>query len=471
MHGNDEHLLAQLRAKAELVPAQPAGRPLQTVFPDAGNTGYGGLPSAHVVIERTPLHRPRVSRETRQLLATALAAVIALWVLARIRFPDRPATPVPALLTQLAPRQPLGDLALESAMLRSRLGPSVVALPTAGAAVRIRGDAALTWLPAADAREHGQGSQGGGQQAWEVLSRDRATGLAIVRLDAAPAASAPSPWTPDAPNQPRYLLGTVVSPGDVALRPLFIASLEPAVDPAWPDGIWVLPAATDADAGDILFTTDAQLAGMVLPHRDRLAIVPGRGLLNEAQRLLGAPVRPQGVIGIDVQPLTPALGAATGARTGVVVTFVDSRGPAARALAVGDVIEALDGQWLDTPQHWNVHTARLAAGDPLVLGVRRRGAWHDVQLRAAAPAPAGPRRPLGLILRAVPRFGSEVLRVERGSAAEAAGIAPGDTITLIGDVATPEPSDIQEAFAASAGRSVIVALTRGASSRVTALGP
>jgi len=409
-----------------------------------------------------------VSRETRQLLATALAAVIALWVLARIRFPDRPATPVPALLTQLAPRQPLSDLALESAMLRARLGASVVALPSAGAALRVRDDLAVTWMPPVAAQEPAPAQESG--EPWQVVRRDRATGLTVARLEAAPAALPPSPWIPDAPAQPRYLLGTVVSQRDVALRPVFVASLEAAADPAWPDGIWLLPSATDIEAGDLLFTTDAQLAGMVLPSHDRLALVPGRAVLDEAQRLLDAPARPPGVIGVEVQSLTRALGEATGAHTGVVVTSVDPRGAAARALAVGDVIEALDGQWLETRQHWDVHTSRLGADDPLVLGVRRRGAWHDIQIRAAAP-PAAARRPLGLILRAVPRLGSEVLRVERGSAAETAGLAAGDTITLVGQVATPDPADVQEAFAAAAGRPVIVAFTRGASSRVTALGP
>ena len=409
-----------------------------------------------------------MSRETRQLLATALAAVIALWVLARIRFPDRPATPVPALLTQLAPRQPLSDLALESAMLRARLGATIVALPSAGAALRFREDSAVTWLSPALAQEHTPGQHDGA--AWQVVTRDRATGVTVARLEAAPAAFPPSPWIPEAPTQPRYLLGTVVSQRDVALRPVFVASLEAAADPAWPDGIWLLPPATDVEAGDLLFTTDAQVAGMVVPSQDRLALVPGRALLDEAQRLLESPSPPPGVIGVEVQSLTRTLGEATGAHTGVVVTSVDARGPAARVLAVGDVIEALDGQWLETRQHWDVHTSRLGANDPLVLGVRRRGAWHDIQIRAAAPAEAG-RRPLGLVLRGVPRLGSEVLRVERGSAAEAAGLAAGDTITLAGQVATPDPADVQESFAAAAGRPVIVAFTRGASSRVTALGP
>lgn len=57
-------------------------------------------------MELTGLRRSRISRDTRLLLITVCIAVAALWVLARLRFPDRPATanPIPPLLTQLAPR-------------------------------------------------------------------------------------------------------------------------------------------------------------------------------------------------------------------------------------------------------------------------------------------------------------------------------------------------------------------------------
>ena len=48
--------------------------------------------------------RSRVSRETRQLLIAALIALLALWVLARIRFPGQPVNPnpIPSLLSQLS---------------------------------------------------------------------------------------------------------------------------------------------------------------------------------------------------------------------------------------------------------------------------------------------------------------------------------------------------------------------------------
>ena len=53
---------------------------------------------------------------------------------------------------------------------------------------------------------------------------------------------------------------------------------------------------------------------------------------------------------------------------------------------------------------------------------------------ANAPAAQPASRSLGLTLRARTKIGAEVVRVERGSAADRAGLAVGDVITLVADV-------------------------------------
>ena len=50
-----------------------------------------------------------------------------------------------------------------------------------------------------------------------------------------------------------------------------------------------------------------------------------------------------GTLGIEAQPLTPALRSAVRAGRGVVVTWVDPEGPAAGALRTTDIIERCDG--------------------------------------------------------------------------------------------------------------------------------
>src|SRR5262245_34129001 len=58
------------------------------------------------------LPRPRVSRETRLLLWTVFLSLATLWVLGRIRFPERPRTanPVAPLLTELTRSTPFEDI-------------------------------------------------------------------------------------------------------------------------------------------------------------------------------------------------------------------------------------------------------------------------------------------------------------------------------------------------------------------------
>ena len=80
-------------------------------------------------METSRPYRPRVSRETRLLLTAGVMAVAALWLLARIRFPERPVTPNPdpSVLSQLASGPTYDDLAREIAQLHARLQSSLLA--------------------------------------------------------------------------------------------------------------------------------------------------------------------------------------------------------------------------------------------------------------------------------------------------------------------------------------------------------
>ena len=137
---------------------------------------------------------------------------------------------------------------------------------------------------------------------------------------------------------------------------------------------------------------------------------------------------------------------------------------------VGDVIEALDGRVLATRQPWDVRMARLLAGETLTLRVRSRGEVQDVALVATAVATQPENRSLGLTLRGRGRIGAEVVRVERASAADRAGLAAGDVITLVADVQAPTPAQVTRSFAAlRKGQRVMVAVTRADAHFVTTL--
>ena len=405
-----------------------------------------------------------MSRETRLLFITVLVAVVTLWVLARIRYPGQPATPnpVPSLLTQLAPRAGFEDLAVEVAGLESRLAPSLVALESGQdvlPALRIRDDVVVARLTSNLTPK------------LTVLARDPASGLAVIRVPAAPA-PALALWSPQRMQYPRYLIVSDVSRQGMSLRPIFVGSLYPAASPTWSESIWAAPARTDLATGAFVFTSDGTLAGLAIEHEGRPAILPAEAVIRLAERLLREGVRASGWLGVEVQALTPSIASAAGVGAGVVVTRVDPQGGAAEKLAVTDVIETVDGEVVATLEHWEARLARLAAGDSLALSVRRRGDVQEIQVTAgdAPPAPAE-ARPLGLTMRAVSRTGVEVVRVDPGSAAARAGIEAGDVVTVIGEVERPTPGQLTRAFhAAPDDRPLLVGVTRGDRHRVLALG-
>lgn len=423
-------------------------------------------------------HRPRVSRETRLLLGIVLLSVSTLWVLARIRFPDRPPTPnpVPPVLAQLAPPPPMEAIASSLAELQPRIEQAVIALgvgwppgrlgevPSATIpALRFRDDLAMTILDGAKADEQAAAVNA------EVVGHDPVSGLAVVRVAYA-AVPALSLWSPMQMQYPRFLVAADVSHDGTSLRPVFIGSLYSVASPAWSESVWGVPLRTDLSAGTFMFTVTGSLAGVAIEQGGRPAIVPAETLIAAADRLLQGDHPSRGRLGVQVQALTSPIAAATGASAGVVVTWVDPQGPAAGELAATDIIEAIDDQPMTMVTDWGARIARLAEGEAVALKVRRRGDVRDVHLTAAPRAEPARDRPLGLTMRAIGRTGVEVVRVDPGSAAARAGLQAGDVITVIGDVAQPAPAQVGRVFSAAADdRPVVVAVTRGSAHHVLTL--
>jgi PDZ domain-containing protein len=424
-------------------------------------------------MEPTSPYRPRVSRETRLLLTAGVLAIAALWLLARVRFQDRPVTPnpIPAVLSQLTSGPKYDDLAAEIAQLQPRLEALLLALdpPSAAsgspqtslriAALRLRDDLAVTLLATGSIIDEAN-----------LLARDPASGLAVVRVPSQVPGSSPVPWMPRRLQQPRYLIASDVSPQGVSVRPAFVGSLDPTDSPLWSAALWTVPARSDLAPGSFLFTSSAELVGLVIANGVERAVVPGAALLAEADRLVERPMAPAGTIGIDVQALTEPVASVTGAPAGVVVTWVERDGAAAGHLMAGDVIEALDSRPLATRQQWDVRVARLSVGETLMLRVRRHGEVRDMALVAIGAAVPPVSRSLGLTLRGRTGIGAEVIRVEPASAGDRAGLAVGDLITLVAAVPAPTPAQIMRSFASvPQGQRVMIAVTRGEAHHVTTL--
>jgi S1-C subfamily serine protease len=169
-----------------------------------------------------------------------------------------------------------------------------------------------------------------------------------------------------------------------------------------------------------------------------------------------------------VQPLSPALAAATGAMRGVVVSDVIEGGAASTVLEPGDVITEVDGQAVDAPEALLLRlSARLSAG-PAPIAFVRDGEVHRADLIPAAMvhAQAGD----ALMLRAVPGVGSRIVSVAPASAFDAAGLADTDVIVGVGGARAPSPAQVRRALAqARPGDSLLFTVRRDDRQRVVAV--
>jgi membrane-associated protease RseP (regulator of RpoE activity) len=360
------------------------------------------------------------------------------------------------VLAQLRPASSYADLARTIADIRPGIVAAVSASAGGGAALRIREDAAVTLSPGPSDT---------------LLASDRATGLTIVRHQSGDMPGL-MPWVPRLLDYPRYLVAADVAGENVALRPVFTGGLFLSSSPLWSGELWVLPPSTPIAPGTFVFTTDGAFAGLGVNHAGEAAIVPATvlfGALDRLQRQSGE----AGDFGIAVQPLSPQIAAATGAAAGVVISAIDSAGSAAGTLVATEVIEAIDGQDISTPEHWRARVARARVGETLTLRVRNGQGVRDVQVTAgpftAVAAPADDAS-LGLRLLALPRIGAQVQEVQPRSRADRAAIQQGDVITVAGGQPLPTPAQVTRAFASlPEGGSLLVALTRGSEHRVVAI--
>ncbi len=447
--------------------------------------------------------RSDASRETRLLVATIAVSIVVLLVLSRFRFPAESTTTREAAsaqpLARLAARAAFDDLSLAVRELSGRVDGSLLAArvstrggadrPLSVAAVRhlpalrVRDDTALVVLPDDSARVEGLVGIPG---TVEILARDPIRGITLLRTptSAAPVLSVREGQQPLA--TPGYVAVAEASAAGSALRPVFVGRSDGIGDPRWDVPLLTLGRGAAGDAGAPVFTLDGRFAGLVATTDAESTLIPGPAVLALADQLLRGGVPATGDIGVTTQLLDDVLAAATGVSAGAAIAAVDPDGPAANVLAPGDVVTAVNGQPMRSPEALRLRVARTAPGTSLSLTVRRAGAFATVPVpvrarpaRQASTASAGaaadataprPDRTLGLTLRPVADRGAEVVRVQPGSAAAAAGVEAGDLITSVGAARRPGPGDITTAFAALApGRSLFLSVERAGRPLLVAL--
>jgi serine protease DegQ len=240
------------------------------------------------------------------------------------------------------------------------------------------------------------------------------------------------------------------------------------------------------NSGGALVDLDGKLVGIntaiLAPSGGNVGIgfaVPAN-MANQAMRQLidYGEVR-RGRLGVAVQSLTPDLAEALSldAKEGVVVNGVERGSPAERAgIQKGDVIVAFRGEPIKSAQDLRNRIGLAAVGTEAPLTVLRDGKRRDltasidalpsVKGSVSKAAVAGTTSPPAVIdalqgadFRDVPRDadhgdakGAMVTRLEPGSAADRAGLHPGDIVTAVNRTSVGSAAELTKVLRQEQGR-------------------
>jgi serine protease Do len=243
-------------------------------------------------------------------------------------------------------------------------------------------------------------------------------------------------------------------------------------DGPYDDFLQIDAAINPGNSGGPLFNQSGQVIGIdtaiYSPSGGNVGI--GFAIPSDLASKVVAQLREHGVVergwlGVQMQPMTPALAKAIGHPNtdGVLVDRVEADSPAAIAkLQEGDVITALDGAAVKNPRELALAVANEHVGHAAKLTIWRDGHERTVQVAIgtqatehAAMMDAQPNAtPVGMALaplspKAREQLGLDnatkgvvVVEVTPGSRAAESGIHAGDVIVKIGSEAVTAPSEV-----------------------------
>jgi membrane-associated protease RseP (regulator of RpoE activity) len=415
-------------------------------------------------------------RETRLLLVTIAISVAMLLLLATFRFPEDTALQTGAAasapLERLAARATYDELAGIMAELERRITPSVVVVPVITAlgetaylpAARIAPDRAVALLGPGERVADGPGGEPS-----IVVGRDVARNVVVLQVAARPG-DVVVPRTGSPRPGPRYVAVADATSQGIVVRPVYVGRTDAFQDPRTSDSLLSIGAVQQTlPRGSAVFNLDAQFIGFALESTGLVTILPAQTLITVAETSTATGVA--GDLGVDVQPLTPALTRALGTTTGVVVSYVDARGAAAEQVRPVDVILSVDDVPVNSVAAFQQVVASREPGSYVTLTISRNGKPVTPSVQVRAPWIAAARDESGgLVLHTLPGTGVEVRGAEAGSAAARADLRPGDVIIAVGDRPAPDADDLLQAFSkARSGESLLLRVRRGTQHRVVAL--
>lgn len=200
----------------------------------------------------------------------------------------------------------------------------------------------------------------------------------------------------------------------------------------------------------------------------------------------------RGWIGVQIQPVTPAIADAVGLKKpeGALVALREPNSPAAKGgIEIGDVITSVNEQAVKDSRDLARRIAAIAPGTSVKLGVFRNGQEKTVtvtlgelprtsaQVREGKKAPSEPPI-LGLTLApasAVAGAGDEgvvVVEIDPSSRAAESGLQTGDIVLEVGRRAVKTPADVSkivDEVRAQSKHTILMRIKRGDATRFVAV--
>ncbi len=345
----------------------------------------------------------------------------------------------------------------------------------------------------------------GTQLTAKVIGRDPRTDLAVLRVDAGrklPFISLgesedvrPGQWVVAMGNP--FGLGGSVTAGIVSARGRDIGS------GPYDSFIQVDAPINQGNSGGPLFTQDGKVVGVntaiLSPTGGSVGIgfaIPADTVRTVVAELESSGKVSRGYLGVEAQKVTSDMTGALHltAPGGALVANVQPDSPAAQAgVQPGDVIQSVNGRKIGDARDLAVNVAAVKPGSTAALEILRDGTDKHVSVTVASlpgdaagnDRPNGGSEGIGLALAPlspelrgqldVPQRtrGAVVAEVKPGSAAEQAGLQPGDVVLGVGAKSVSSPDEAASAIRAAAhgGRGLALRVLRNGHAAFVAVKP
>ncbi len=330
-----------------------------------------------------------------------------------------------------------------------------------------------------------------------VVGHDKASDLAVLKVHSPRKlpfinlgdsnAAQPGAWVIAVGNP--FGLGGSVTAGIVSARGRDIG------EGTYDSFIQTDAAINQGNSGGPLFTQDGKVVGVnsniITPSGGSVGIgfaIPSNTVKNVVAQLEKSGHVTRGYIGVQAQAVNAAMASALALPDGstddrgALIASVEPDSPAAHAaLQPGDVITAVNGQRIANPRELAINVSQVAPGEHAHLDILRQGHAQtldvtvgtlpaDGQGHAGAANPNTASQGLGVALSGItPSLrqqldlgdtvrGAVITEVKPGSAADQAGLQPGDVITGVGEHNVTGTADASHAIRDQLKASQAVAL-------------